>query len=284
MSVLLNETTNKALESFAAHPSHALLLIGPKSSGKTDVADFVASKLLNTEFDHSSSHPAVLNIDASISSVGIDSIRNIKKFLSLKTPGKDMIRRIVIIKNADNLNIESQNAALKFLEEPPADTCIILTAENLNNLKETIRSRTHRIRVNPLSKNQVNKILNNPPNIDEIYLYTDGLAGHVDALSQGTPNDNSYLKDAKNILTMPRYKRLIEADKLSKDKDYDISALLSAIYLILFTKLKMDLGKGVQNTSNKSTRVKLEQTFNAAKESRSTVQPKALLSSLFYKI
>ena len=50
-------------------------------------------------------------------------------------------RKVYIIENADCMNINAQNAALKLLEEPPAGVVILLCAVNTGQLLPTVRSR-----------------------------------------------------------------------------------------------------------------------------------------------
>lgn len=72
-------------------------------------------------------------------SIGIEIIRTIQKTIFL-TPVKGK-KKAVIIKNADAMTFEAQNAFLKILEEPPLHLCIILTAENQQNFLPTVLSR-----------------------------------------------------------------------------------------------------------------------------------------------
>ena len=50
-------------------------------------------------------------------------------------------RKVYIIENADLMNINAQNAALKLLEEPPAGAVLLLCAVNVPALLPTVRSR-----------------------------------------------------------------------------------------------------------------------------------------------
>lgn len=55
--------------------------------------------------------------------------------------------KILIIWHADKMNDAAANKFLKFLEEPPKDTLIILTAENTDDFYQTILSRTQSVDV-----------------------------------------------------------------------------------------------------------------------------------------
>lgn len=50
-------------------------------------------------------------------------------------------KRVVLIKNADDMQVIVQNKLLKTLEEPPKDTTIILSAKRKDALLPTIQSR-----------------------------------------------------------------------------------------------------------------------------------------------
>jgi DNA polymerase III subunit delta' len=59
-------------------------------------------------------------------------------------------RRIVIVDPADAMNVQAQNALLKTLEEPPAETTIVLVAANPDVLLPTIRSRCAKVAFSPV--------------------------------------------------------------------------------------------------------------------------------------
>jgi len=59
-------------------------------------------------------------------------------------------RRFVIIDPADAMNPQAQNALLKTLEEPPAETTLVLVAGSPDALLPTIRSRCLRITFRPV--------------------------------------------------------------------------------------------------------------------------------------
>lgn len=72
-------------------------------------------------------------------SIGIEAIRELKAWAALK-PFLSK-QKIALIKEAQTLTIEAQNAMLKLLEEPPKRTIIILTVNDQKNLLPTIVSR-----------------------------------------------------------------------------------------------------------------------------------------------
>jgi DNA polymerase-3 subunit delta' len=62
---------------------------------------------------------------------------------------------VCIVDTADDLNVESANALLKSLEEPPSRSIFLLIANRPGTLLRTIRSRCVQIQLEPLSEHRV---------------------------------------------------------------------------------------------------------------------------------
>lgn len=69
--------------------------------------------------------------------------------------------KILIVWRADKMNIAASNKFLKFLEEPPAKTIILLTAENINDILPTILSRTQVVEVPRINDTDLEDYLKN---------------------------------------------------------------------------------------------------------------------------
>lgn len=89
--------------------------------------------------------------------IRLESMRWLIKRLSITK--FEASQRICIIEDADQMNIETSNAFLKTLEEPPADTVIILTTNNLSSLLPTIVSRCQTIYFQPVTPQVIETIL-----------------------------------------------------------------------------------------------------------------------------
>lgn len=59
-------------------------------------------------------------------------------------------RRVFVIRDAERMNEEAQNALLKTLEEPPGAACLVLITSAASRLLSTIRSRCQRVRFGAL--------------------------------------------------------------------------------------------------------------------------------------
>ena len=89
--------------------------------------------------------------------IPIDKIRELRKQASYHPyEGK---RKVAIVLGADQMRPEAANALLKILEEPPGTMLLILTATNPSSLLPTILSRCQRIRLNHLSRVEIEEAL-----------------------------------------------------------------------------------------------------------------------------
>jgi DNA polymerase III, delta subunit len=131
--------------------SHAYLFLGDNFALIKDIAKLAGCSLpqgfCNTCWDcmriEEENHPDLMIAEAEGVFIKIDQIRDAQKFLSLKS--YCLKRKVLIIKGAHNLKIEAANAFLKTLEEPPANSFIILCAPSLEGILPTIASRAKRI-------------------------------------------------------------------------------------------------------------------------------------------
>lgn len=78
--------------------------------------------------------------------IKIVQIRELLHWLNLKPMNSS--KKLAIIINAENMEIESANTLLKTLEEPPSYAQIILTTLSENRILATIQSRCRKIRLN----------------------------------------------------------------------------------------------------------------------------------------
>lgn len=106
----------------------------------------------------SKSHPDVVTIEATgkNKSIKIDDVRKIREdayIVSNEGSGK-----FYIIKNAEFMTVQAQNALIKILEEPPKNVTFVLICEFSENLLSTIRSRSHIFKIKSDSENEESNI------------------------------------------------------------------------------------------------------------------------------
>lgn len=161
--------------------AHAYLFIGPADSGKGETALAIA-KLMNCEAPqgenfcdtcptcikiNAGNHPDVTVIDnGSGESIKIEQIRELLNRNKLRA---FMARKkVFILKNVENLTLEGANAFLKTLEEPAADSLILLTTSVPEQNLGTVKSRCHMIHFPSMSKGDLVKRLRENHGADEM--------------------------------------------------------------------------------------------------------------------
>ncbi len=89
--------------------------------------------------------------------IPIADVRELSSRLHLRAT--ESKTRVVLFFEADHMNPAAQNAVLKTLEEPPGDTCFLLTGRRYRQFLPTIRSRVQRIQLAPPSLEQTQRLL-----------------------------------------------------------------------------------------------------------------------------
>ncbi|HEY0436060.1 MAG TPA: DNA polymerase III subunit delta' [Phenylobacterium sp.] len=151
---------------------HAWLLTGPEGAGKATFAYRAARRLLGAPADPAfgvlgaspdhpvsrqmiaRSHPDLFVLervgeDGKVRKViPVDEARGLSEFFS-KSPASAP-HRVAIVDAADDLNVNSANALLKTLEEPPPHGVLLLVSHAPGRLLATIRSRCRRLAFAPM--------------------------------------------------------------------------------------------------------------------------------------
>ena len=112
------------------------------SGAKNTTRDFkikeMLTEILGTEYEKTVDFK-IIDLEDGKKNISIEQIRLIEDFTLSKPIEKNF--KVILIKNADRLSIEAQNAMLKTLEEPPTFLKFILEAGRAKNLLKTIISR-----------------------------------------------------------------------------------------------------------------------------------------------
>src|SRR5205823_8327696 len=135
-------------------PAHAYLFHGPAGVGKQATALAFASELLSGDPRVGRrTHPDLYVLEPLGDQIRIDAVRELRRDLHLRP--FEASRRVYLIFGAHLLNDEAADALLKDLEEPPAYAVIVLVADEVGPLPETIRSRCQPVPFRRLSERAV---------------------------------------------------------------------------------------------------------------------------------
>ena len=141
---------------------HAVILDGAKGLGGLNLANVFIQSLLCENPDgngnsckecnscslySTNSHPDYysLSVGDDEKMIAISSVREVSEFLSVSTHLGQY--KIVLVEDAGLLNINSSNALLKILEEPPSYAVFILVSDNVGKLLPTIISRCQKYKL-----------------------------------------------------------------------------------------------------------------------------------------
>jgi DNA polymerase-3 subunit delta' len=144
-------------------PAHAYLFHGPPGVGKREVAHAFGRALLDTTREF---HPDLYELDALGEMIRIDAIRELRRDLHMRP--FEAGRRVYLIHRAHLMNEDAADALLKDLEEPPPYAVIVLVADDLGPLPETIRSRCQLVPFRRLSERAIRALVDaRAPQLDE---------------------------------------------------------------------------------------------------------------------
>ncbi len=97
--------------------------------------------------------------------ITVDIVRMLQKRLSVQSYESN--NRVIIIDNADRMNLSTANAFLKLLEEPPPGNMFCLISSHPFRIPSTIRSRCMKISFKPLPEETVYSLLTDIHGIDD---------------------------------------------------------------------------------------------------------------------
>ena len=135
-------------------PAHAYLFHGPAGVGKRRAALAFAGELLGDAARvERKTHPDVYVLEPVGDQIRIDDIRVLRRDLHMRPFEAD--RRVYLLFSAETMNEDAADALLKDLEEPPPYVVVVLVADELGPLPETIRSRCQLVPFRRLSERAV---------------------------------------------------------------------------------------------------------------------------------
>lgn len=246
MSLLLHSRTGRQLEEIASGTLlHGFIFHGQAGTGRATAARDIA-KQLNCQQGGDDACVICRQIDAGTypnvivirpedkPSIGIDQVRELGQMLSLQ-PYVKSGRRVVIIDEAQAMTREAQNALLKFIEEPPPDTLLILIAPGLQALLPTVTSRLGAVYFLPVEEAAVASWLMADHQASSLDAATaaarsEGRPGAaLSVLEAGGSGADAAASAAAKLTHGTLFGRLVEATRIAAAKE-DASAVADALH------------------------------------------------------
>tara|TARA_Y100000590_G_scaffold419910_1_gene522084 strand:- start:3083 stop:4054 length:972 start_codon:yes stop_codon:yes gene_type:complete len=280
---------------------NTILLSGPKGSGKsTFVYHFVNyllsyneenkysidnysissdNKSYKTLCNYTNPNFSLLENDPLDENIKIDKVRNILKFLSKTTYSSNI--KIVLIDNAEYLNLHSSNALLKVLEESSKDTFFFIVHNNASKILDTIKSRCIEFKffftISEKKKilDNITKQYNNDldmKNIDDSF-YFETPGNILKYLTLFNENNLNFLDDKLSCI-------IYLIDKYKQKKDTQLLTLISLLVELFYNELSLKNSKNSNFYS--ANKINLVNQINDAK--KFNLDKKNLFISLVEKL
>lgn len=210
------------LADLISNPGHATLLEGNATGYTYDLAKTITAQLIGTTPEALASYPYYYEAAPGNEAASIEAVREINSFVSRKVPGKQAIKRIVFLPLIEQMSIAAQNALLKTLEEPPADTVFLCTAHSGQKILPTIVSRLRVIRVINPQLTQCHEYFevrgHQKSSIRQAYGLSGGNIDEMHRMLSPDEDGNDLLDQVKLIVSSQPFERLMIVDRLAKDK------------------------------------------------------------------
>jgi DNA polymerase III delta prime subunit len=119
----------------------SIIFNGPKNVGKVHTAFNFIDELYKGSFRHRLyKHPDVILFETDTKVFKIGLVREVRE--AVATTPLELDKKYLILKNVDLMNKDAANSCLKMLEDVSENIQFILTSENIDNVLDTIVSRS----------------------------------------------------------------------------------------------------------------------------------------------
>lgn len=244
-NIIGNQNTIKCFKNLYKNNSiaHAYILDGYEKTGKEVIAKELSRLLLCQNYGsikncNCSSCMGILNdnnpdffiLKSKKTSISVDDIRE-QILKNLETKPFKFKYKVFIIKNAEKMTTQAQNALLKTIEEPPSFAIFILLSRNYQDFLPTILSRCMIFKIDCLNQTQIfNYLVQSGVQKEDAILFTNysqgslGKALELSRLSgflefkQSIIEDMYKLHESKNLNIGYIYKLVEKYEKLKNSK------------------------------------------------------------------
>jgi DNA polymerase III subunit delta' len=287
-----NAKTIKLLERIIASRriANAYIFLGPEGVGKLEMALYFAKKIVHNKEKIDSNlilvGPEIEEKNGIVKKrdIKIEAIRDLQHKLSLTSTGGEY--KAVVISEAQRLNITSQNALLKTLEEPNDKVVMILVSQDEKKILPTIVSRCQKIKLGLVADSEIRKIKPEDAIDRESVVFWSAGRSRIAQQLMLDPQELDYMKEIRNNFAIvskgSMNERLALAEKWSKDAN-DFPKKMG-VWIILLRRVM--LGEiAIGNISRPKALEMIEAIAGAIKNVKETnSNVRLVLENLFLKI
>lgn len=251
-----NDAAKTQIEARLSHGAfpHAILIEGPKGSGRRTLAGLIAAAAVceghgdlpcgecaacRKVFHGSHPDVTVTGGDGEARSFHIDTVRELREQAYILP--NEAKRRVFILCDVQAMTEQAQNALLKVLEEPPSHVVFILTCEQRAQVLETVLSRVFPVALSGVTTAQATQVLSRmlPDRTEEELSRAAALWGGVIGQAAQGLQDGAY-QDVLNWIPQiihgivaPTELALLKATAvLEKNKD-TVTAVMGGLQLVI---------------------------------------------------
>lgn len=232
--LVIHDGSRSQLERVFASSAQALLVSGPAGIGLSTIVKHFAAR--------GGSHVTMVlpekddTVNLATGVIGVDQIRTLYELTRTTPPGG----RTVCIDYAERMGVSAQNAFLKLLEEPPAGTRFVLATHSPDTLLPTILSRTQPIRIQRVSTEQSEALLEKLGVADaerkaQLLFIAAGLPAELTRLVK----DPTYfehrakiVRDARQLILGTPYERVLVAKDYKDDRANSLTLLEDGMKIV----------------------------------------------------
>ncbi|HID92413.1 TPA: hypothetical protein EYG96_00600 [Candidatus Gracilibacteria bacterium] len=294
---------------------HALLISGPKNTGKYNFLHTLATKILNNKNPIS---PYLVTVDElykegvnsleEISAqnnssfnqferkkqkkksdkIGVEDIEAATKYLYETIDGD---AKIVIIRDIERMTIPASNKFLKLLEEPPQKTFFFLTTSTPLKILATIISRCRTENFSLLSQKEMEETLNDSEKNTEFYSENEKKmlmllsAGKSELFEKMQNNEEFFTEKKEKYKEVLELEKMTNLEKMQKAETFakiNITEILDFLELLLL--VKRENLQNVKNRENSKTLEILEKTDEAIILLQQNANKRLVLENLFLSL
>lgn len=234
---IINPVSQKTLSLIINNLPQSLLLVGSAGVGLCTIAKYIAAS--------NNVKPIVIlpekdeKIDLEKGSINIDIIR---KLIDDNKTINDS-EKIIIIDYAETMTQQAQNSFLKLLEEPNNKLHFILVASDETKLLPTIKSRTEKVTIQPITKKQSSDLIDSMNVTDavkksQLIFMANGLPAEITRLinnSQYFNKRSESVRDARELMLGTTYQKLLIIQRYKDNRELTLRLLSDVLNIIKYS-------------------------------------------------